>query len=127
MRLVCALTAFFLAFLMMRGVGLLSESSLFITLGAALQTTATVGLATTAMLLIADLATVAEFPQYHQLVLFTAYFVGLLAVSTLLFEIFSGYNLLDTKLQYVIPHRYAPPIFAAWAAYGATLWCHPSR
>jgi hypothetical protein len=84
--------AFFLAFLIW-GVGSLGPS-FSATLGAALHATVTFGLTTTAMLLIADLATVAEFPKYRQLVLFNAYFVGLLSVAVLVFAMSFriGYN-----------------------------------
>lgn len=123
MRLVCALMAFFIAFLMW-GIGSSSGSSFSATLGAALHATVTFGLTTTAMLLIADLATVAEFPKYRQLVLFNAYFVGLLSIAVLVFA-------MSFRLGYKLPNRglnqYALPILAAWAAYGTTLWCHPSR
>jgi hypothetical protein len=113
----------------MCGSGSLSESSFSATLGAALQTTITIGVATTVMLLIADLATVAEVPQYRQLGLFTAYFMALLAFSTLLFEMFfgGGYTLLDRGLHRLVLYQYVAPILAAWTAYVATLWCHPSR
>ena len=129
MRLVCALVAFFIASLVMCRVGSLSETSFFTTLGAALHATVTFGIATTAMLLIADIATIAEVPQYRQLALFTAYFVGLLAVAAILagmsFRV--GYKLPDRSLQNLIEYQFALPILAAWAAYGTTLWCHPSR
>ena len=128
MRLVCALTAFFFAFLITRSIGSLSELPSTM-LGAALHATTSLGLATTAMLLVADLATISEAPHYRQLILFTAYFAGLLAISTLFFVMFfePGYRLSDRGLQHLFLHQYAPPILAAWAAYGTTLWRHPSR
>jgi hypothetical protein len=119
---------FFLAFLIMRGIEPLS-APLTTALGAALHATITFGLATTTMLLVADLATISEVPQFRQLLLFTVYFVGLLAVSMLLFAMYFGLGdkSPDKSLQHPVLYQYALPILASWAAYGTTLRRHPSR
>lgn len=128
MRLVCAITAFFIAFLMMR-VGSLSGTSFSMPLGAALHATITFGLAITTMLLLADLATVSQVPHYRQLIAFTACFAGLLGVSLFIFVTLSGspYRLPDSEMQHLFLYQYAFPTFSAWVAYGVTLWRHPSR
>lgn len=129
MRLVCAITAFFIAFLMMRCVGSLSGTSFSVPLGAALHATITFGLAIATMLLLADLATVSEVPHYRQLIVFTACFTGLLGISLFIFVTLSGsaYRLPDSEMQHLLLYQYAFPTFSAWVAYSVTLWRHPSR
>jgi hypothetical protein len=123
MRLAIAFTAFYLGFLAMGDLGSLSQS-LYTPLGGALFATITVGLATIVLLLIADVAAVGN-STFRQLVLFTSYFAVMLAVSALFCWLL---HVLGYALS--VPHvsaQYVLAILAAWAAYAATLWLHPSR